>query len=90
MQRLQQTNIQSKGKNKMEKMRFQITIDHNTLSDYDKKAVKYALGSKSPKDAIRRADELLSQDKSGKINLTYYSRQFLNGLAISAEADLYV
>ena len=74
----------------MSKMRYQITIENNTLSENDKKIVKYALSSKSPKEAIKRSDELIRQDKLGKINLTYYSRQFLNGLAISAEADLYV
>jgi hypothetical protein len=74
----------------MAKQRYEIVIENHSLSEYDFNTVKYAMGSKSAKNAIKRADFLLKEDKLGRINLTYYGRQFLSGLAIAAEADLYV
>lgn len=74
----------------MAKLRYEIVLENHTLSDYDVNTVKQAFSAKSPKDAISKADYLLGLDKSGRINLTYYGKQFLNGLAIAAEADLHV
>lgn len=65
------------------KMRYQIVLEYNGLSDYDKNVVGYALKASSPTDAIRRSDSVL---KSAK--LSYYAKQFLYALATSAEADL--
>lgn len=74
----------------MAKLRYELVLENHTLSDYDVNTVKQAFAAKSPKDAIYKADHLLRLDKSGKINLTYYGKQFLNGLAIAAETDLHV
>lgn len=65
------------------KMRYQIVIEQNGLSDYDKNSVGYVFNSSSPRDAIRRVDSVLKSDK-----LSYYAKQFLYAVATSAEADL--
>lgn len=74
----------------MSKQRYEIVIENNSLSEYDLGTVKYALSSKSAKNAIKRADFLISEDKRGRINLSYYGKQFLMALATAAEADIYV
>lgn len=72
-------------------VRWKHVIEHNSLSDYDKDTVSYALKSKSAQDAIKRADFLLKKDRerTDNFNLTYYGREFLNALATSAELDIY-
>ena len=67
------------------RQRYQVTIRRNTLRDYDKKKVSYALSSTSPEEAIERAEHLLR-----KGDLGFFAKEFLNALIISAEADLYV
>ena len=67
------------------RQRYQITIHRNSLSSYDRKKVDYALNSSSPRDAIRRAESVLL-----KGDLSYYAKEFLNALIISAEADINV
>ena len=68
--------------------KFKNIINNNGLSERDRESVQYALKSKSPKDALRRADLLLDKSKSREIRLSYYSRLFLKALAISAEFDI--
>ena len=68
--------------------KFKITINNNGLSERDRESVQFALKSKSPKDALRRADLLLDKSKNREIRLSYYSRLFLEALAISAESDI--
>jgi len=71
-------------------VRWKYVIENHSLSDYDRDTVNYALKSKSPVDAIKRADFLLKKDRerTDNFNLTYSGREFLNALAISAELDL--
>lgn len=70
---------------KKSRQRYQITIRRNSLRDYDKKKVSYALSSTSPEEAIERSEQLLR-----KGDLGFFAKEFLNALIISAEADLYV
>lgn len=69
---------------KLYEQRYRITIRKNSLSDYDKKIVEYTFNSSSPRDAIRRANSVI--ERSPK--LSYYAKQYLEALIISAEADL--
>jgi translation initiation factor IF-3 len=70
------------------KLRYKITIDRNGLSERDRGIVRYALQSKSPKDAIRRSELLLQKHKDREIRIPYFAKLFLKALAISAENDL--
>ena len=65
--------------------RYQYTIKRNSLNDYDRKKVSYALGATSPTEAIRRAEQTLQ-----KPDLGYFAKEFLNALIISAETDLHL
>lgn len=69
---------------KLYEPRFKITIRNNSLSDYDKNIVEYTFNSSTPKDAIRRAETVLKRNQ----RLSYYAKQYLEALIISAEADL--
>lgn len=69
---------------KLYEPRFKITIRNNSLSDYDKNIVEYTFSSSTPKDAIRRAETVLKRNQ----RLSYYAKQYLEALIISAEADL--
>lgn len=71
--------------NRKPRQRYQVTIRRNSLSDYDKKKVAYALSSNSPKDAIERSEHLLKKGELG-----FFAKEFLNALIISAETDLYL
>jgi hypothetical protein len=65
--------------------RYQYTIKRNSLSDYDRKKVSYALGATSPTEAIRRSEQLLQKGEVG-----FFAKEFLNALIISAETDLHL
>jgi hypothetical protein len=73
----------------MKMRRYKFTIEKNGLRDYDIENVKYVLGSSSPKDAIRRVDKVLKDAKFTGKRLTYYAKQFLEAVAISAQTDIY-
>lgn len=68
---------------KLYRPRYKTVISRNSLSDYDKKAVEYTFASSSPKDAIRRAEHVLSKSD----RLSYYAKQYLYALATAAETD---
>ena len=69
-------------------IRYKITLDRNGLNDYEKSVISYVFESKSPQDAIRRVDSVYDRcERIGK-RIPYNSKQFLEALAISAEADM--
>ena len=68
--------------------KFKVTINNNGLSERDRESVMYALKSKTPQEALSRAESLLSKSKDRIIRLSYYSKLFLKALAISAEDDI--
>lgn len=76
--------IFSHRQKKLYEPRYKITIRNNSLSDYDKKIVEYTFNASSPKDAIRRSQEVFKRNP----NVSYYAKQYLDALIISAEADL--
>ena len=72
------------------KNRFKITIDKNGLGEYEKSIVEYALKSSSPQDALRRVDAVYDNCLKNNKRIPYKSKLFLEALAISADADLYL
>jgi hypothetical protein len=68
------------------KMRYEITLDNHGLSDYDKEKVRYVFTSESPTDALEKVAKIKRSVK----DISYYANEFLEAVAISAEADLYV
>ena len=71
------------------KKRYRFTIDKHGLRDYDLPSVSYVFNSSSPKDAIRRVDSVLEKAKINGTRLSFYAREFLEAVAISAQTDLY-
>ena len=69
--------------------RFKYTIINHGLRDYDVEKVKYVFESSSAKDAIRRVSKVYSLCERNNVRLSYYAKQFLEALAISAETDLH-
>jgi hypothetical protein len=69
--------------------RYKITIDKNGLNDYESNFVKYVFESSSPKDALRRVDVVYDRNEKIGKRIPYRAKQFLEALAISAEADVY-
>ena len=69
-------------------MRYKITIDRHGLGDYEKSIVDYVFESSSPKDALRRVKAVYSRCEKNNRRIPYNSKQFLEAVAISAEADL--
>ena len=69
--------------------RYQLTLRNHGLRDYDVEKVKYVFESSSAKDAIRRVEKVYSLCEKNNIRISYYAKQFLEALAISAETDLH-
>jgi hypothetical protein len=72
----------------MRKERYKFTINHHGLRDYDLEKVNYVFEASSAKDAIRRVNYVYKRAEESKTKLTYYAKQFLEAVAISAETDL--
>ena len=72
----------------MKRERYKITIRNHGLRDYDVEKVNYVFEASSPKDAIRRVERVYKKIEDTGGRLSYYARQFLEAVAISAEADL--
>ena len=72
----------------MRKERYKITIRYHSLRDYDVEKVKYVFDASSPKDAIRRVSKVYKRIEDSGGRLSYYAKQFLEAVAISAETDL--
>ena len=72
----------------MKRDRYKITIRHHGLRDYDAEKVNYVFEASSPKDAIRRVEKVYQRTEASGGKLSYYARQFLEAVAISADADL--
>jgi hypothetical protein len=77
-----------KKKTSHRKQRYTYTLNNHGLKEYELEAISYVFESSSPNDAIRRVDEILFGNKSGGKRITYYAKQFLEAVAISAEADI--
>jgi len=73
----------------LKRYRYKFTLDKHGLREYDVKNVSYVFESSSPKDAIRRVDKVLKDYKESGRRLSYYAREFLEAVAISAQTDLY-
>jgi hypothetical protein len=69
--------------------RYQLTLRNHGLRDYDVEKVKYVFESSSPRDAIRRVSKVYSLCERNNVRISYYAKQFLEALAISAETDLH-
>tara|TARA_B100001287_G_C22571972_1_gene476715 strand:+ start:256 stop:483 length:228 start_codon:yes stop_codon:yes gene_type:complete len=72
----------------MRRERYKFTIRHHGLRDYDVEKVNYVFEASSAKDAIRRVEKVYKRIESSNGKLSYYARQFLEAVAISAETDL--
>lgn len=72
----------------MRRERYKITIRHHGLRDYDVEKVKYVFEASSAKDAIRRVEKVYRRIEDSGGRLSFYARQFLEAVAISAETDL--
>tara|TARA_B100001059_G_C17810721_1_gene572104 strand:+ start:1760 stop:2092 length:333 start_codon:yes stop_codon:yes gene_type:complete len=84
------SNIKQKRKIIMAQLkRYQLTLRNHGLRDYDVEKVKYVFDSSSAKDAIRRVEKVYKLCERNNVRLSYYSKQFLEALAISAETDLH-
>lgn len=72
----------------MKKERYRHTINFHGLRDYDVESVSYVFEATSPKDALRRVDKVYKlSEQSGK-KLSFYAKQFLEAVAISAQTDI--
>ena len=72
----------------MRKERYKFTLHHHGLRDYDVEKVSYVFEASSAKDAIRRVDRVYKRAEDSGMRLSYYAKQFLEAVAISAETDL--
>jgi hypothetical protein len=68
--------------------RYKITINYHGLGDYESNLVNYVFDSSSPKDALRRIDAVKERCRKNSKRIPYGATQFLEALAISAEADI--
>jgi len=73
----------------LKRYRYRFTLDKHGLRDYDVKNVSYVFESSSPDDAIRRVDKVLKDYKHSGKRLSFYAKEFLEAVAISAQTDLY-
>lgn len=72
----------------MRKERYKFTMQHHGLRDYDVEKVSYVFEASSAKDAIRRVNRIYKRAEDSGTRLSYYAKQFLEAVAISAETDL--
>ena len=72
----------------MKKQRYEITIRHHGLREFDVEKVDYVFKASSPKDAIRRVEAVYRRAETNGEKLSYYARQFLEAVATSAQTDL--
>lgn len=72
----------------MRRERYKFTIRHHGLRDYDVEKVNYVFEASSAKDAIRRVDKVYKRIEDSGGRLSFYAKQFLEAVAISAETDL--
>lgn len=72
----------------MKKERYKYTLKNHGLRDYDVEKVSYVFEASSAKDAIRRVNHVYKRAEESRTKLTYYAKQFLEAVAISAETDL--
>ena len=68
--------------------RYKYTIINHGLRDYDVEKVKYVMDSSSTRDAIRRVEKVYKLAEANNTRISYYAKQFLEAVAISAETDL--
>ena len=73
----------------LKRYRYKFTLEKNGLKDYDCRAVNYVFESSSPEDAIRRVDKIIKTSKESDRKLSFYAREFLEAVAMSAQADMY-
>lgn len=73
----------------MRKERYKYTIQNHGLKDYDVEKVKYVFEASSAKDAIRRVKRVYKNVEDSGVRLSYYAKQFLEAVAISAETDMH-
>ena len=69
--------------------RYKYTIINHGLRDYDVEKVRYVMDSSSPQDAIRRVEKVYKLAEINNTKISYYAKQFLEAVAISAETDLH-
>ena len=72
----------------MRRERYKQTIHFHGLRDYDVEKVNYVFESSSPKDALRRVDKIYERAEKNGTRLSFYARQFLEAVAISAQTDI--
>jgi len=68
--------------------RYKIVIRNNGLREYDREQVKYVFESSSAKDAVRRVKCVYTNAERNGRRISYYAKQFLEAVAISAETDI--
>lgn len=68
--------------------RFKLTIERHGLGEYEKSVVSHVFDSKSPKDALRRVEDVYENCERINKRIPYNSKLFLEAVAISAETDL--
>jgi hypothetical protein len=69
-------------------MRYKLTIDRHGLGEYEKSIVNYVFDSSSPKDALKRVQDVYDRCEKTNKRIPYNSKLFLEAVAISADLDL--
>ena len=64
-------------------------MDNTTWGVESFKKVKYVFEASSAKDAIRREKRVYKNVEDSGVRLSYYAKQFLEAVAISAETDMH-
>ena len=70
--------------------RYRLTLNYSGLSDYEKEKIISVFTAKSAKDALNKTNKLLDQYKRKELRVSFKIKNFLEALAISADADIHV
>lgn len=68
--------------------RYRYTILNHGLRHWDLEKVGDVLNATSPQDALKRVERIYMLSETKNLKLSYYAKQFLEAVAISADADL--
>jgi len=69
-------------------IRYKITMEKNSLNDYEASVVSHVFDANSAHDALKRVSEVYEKCEQIGKRIPYNSKLFLEALAISAEADI--
>ena len=70
--------------------RYKVTLFNNGLNDMERSSINEVFSSTSAYDALCKAEKLLQKYKTRELRVSYRTKQFLEALAISADADIHI